>query len=47
MAKRMLLLLNGYSGRIAASAIMPEKNAIAIYGSIYCPITAQFGLWDQ
>ena len=42
-----VVAVDGYSGRIVGAAIMPEKNAIDIYKSVFRPITLENGLWDQ
>ena len=42
-----VLARDGYSGRITAGAIMPQKNNIAIFDEVYLPTVMENGLWDQ
>lgn len=38
---------DGYSGKIIAAAVMPQKNNEKIYENIYKAATVEYGLWNQ
>ena len=42
-----VLARDGYSGKITAGAVMPQKNNITIYDEVYRTTILTDGLWDQ
>ena len=39
--------VDGYSRKIVSFSTMPCKNLITIYTTIFCPLLATDGIWDQ